>query len=199
MTERDKTEKLKSEVRVTAERLTGWPLALNCARATRGNRAVGKEPSEAFKRMALTCEHSPIRAMMWRISVENVPYFAAMHLVRHKVGCEWFVSSQRSDLTGADRGVKPQDSPVSLTLVANAAALLCISRERLCSRADAATRTVWSEVCRKVGEIDRFLGDYLAPKCVRLGFCPEDGGCGLIDHPATVKKREMLYGKPSEK
>ena len=180
------------EITVTIRKRSGWDRVLDAARITANKEPLlGQEPSEEFKRKMLITEHSPLRLLTFDITICNIPYYAAMHLVRHKVGCEWFVGTQRSDRTGEDRNAKRQDAPVTLMLAANAAALLTISRERMCDKADKATRHIWGEVVKAMSTVDSLLAFYMQPKCIHLGFCPERAECGNIYK--NLKLRQDLY------
>ena len=193
----NKKNDIMEEITVTIRKRSGWDRVLDAARITANKEPLlGQEPSEEFKRRMLITEHSPLRLLTFDITIFNIPYYAAMHLVRHKVGCEWFVGTQRSDRTGEDRNAKRQDAPVTLMLAANAAALLAISRERMCDKADEITQEAWGEVIRAMFGTDRLLALYMQPKCSRLGFCPEMDGCGAADQNFTARLREDLYIKP---
>ena len=122
-------------MKVTVERLTPWSLALDLARNTMGKEEHGKEPSSEWKRKMLLARHSPIQAVFYRIKMDGIPYWVSVHLVRHKVGVDHFVRSQRSDRTGVCRDDLPQSAPVVHEMVANAQAILAISRKRLCWQA----------------------------------------------------------------
>lgn len=65
-----------------------------------------------------------------------------MHFVRHHEGCEKFIHSQREDRRnlGIPRDELPQGSFNDMDMVANAQALINISRKRLCSCASPETR-----------------------------------------------------------
>lgn len=164
----------------TVERLTPWSLALELARNTMGKEGTGSEPSEEWKRKMLRAKHSPIQAVFYHIRLVGVPYWVSVHLVRHKVGVDHWVRSQRTDRTGVDRGSLPQDAPVVHDMVANAQAVMAISRKRLCGCASPETRAAWEAVVeglRKIGETA--LADACVPECVHQGgWCPELAGCG---------------------
>ena len=167
---------------VSIERLTPWSLALECARETMGKHPTGKEPSHEWKVGALTCEHSPIRTVMFAVHMLGIPTFVSVHFVRHKIGVEHFVKSQRSDrsASGASRHDLPQDAPVDHLMVCNAAAILQMARFRLCGKASAETRAVMESIVgtlRTIGETE--LADLCVPRCVQMGGrCPELQGCG---------------------
>lgn len=168
-------------MKVTAERLTPWSLALDLARNTMGKEEHGKEPSSEWKRKMLLARHSPIQAVFYRIKMDGIPYWVSVHLVRHKVGVDHFVRSQRSDRTGVRRDDLPQGAPVVHEMVANAQAILAISRKRLCGQASPETREAWGAVVEALraagGEVE--LADACQPECVVCGgYCPELRCCG---------------------
>lgn len=170
-----------NNIEITAERLTPWSLALELARNTMGKEGNGKEPSSEWKRKMLLARHSPIQAVFYRIKMVGIPYWVSVHLVRHKVGVDHWVRSQRSDRTGVSRDELPQNAPVVHEMVANAQAILAISRKRLCSQASQETRLTWQKVVkalRKAGEVE--LADACQPECIVCGGrCPELKPCGL--------------------
>lgn len=169
-----KSNKFDVEVKL----LTGWDLALDCARETERKEPIGKEPTDGFKRFICEAEHSPLRAVTFKVRLVNIPYFASVHLVRHKFGVEHFVSTQRTDRTGEDRNKKTQDSLVNHTMILNAQELMFISRRRLCAKADPTIIHIWATVCKMVKAIDPILGDYLVPMCHYRHCCPERVSCG---------------------
>ena len=99
-------------------------------------------------------------------------------MVRHKIGIEHFVKTQRSDRTGVDRAQLPQGAPVNHECFANAQALITISRKRLCSCASPETRKAWELVRDEVRKIEPELAHCMVKECVYRGFCPEMFGCG---------------------
>ena len=176
-----------TKIVVTVERLTPWSLALDLARATAGKDENGSEPSGGWKAMMLECRHSPIRAIMFHIRIENLPSWVSVHFVRHKIGIEHYVRSQRSDRTGEDRDKLPQDSFVTHDMIVNADEILSISERRLCGKASPETRGVWEAVCKKFLEIgEKELYEACKPYCVTHGGCREPKTCGYYD--ATFKK-----------
>lgn len=172
--------------RITVERLTSWGLALDLARNTMGKEEHGKEPSSEWKRKMLLARHSPIQAVFFRIRMDGIPYWVSVHLVRHKVGVDHFVRSQRTDRTGVCRDDLPQSAPVVHEMIANAQAILAISRKRLCGQASPETRATWEAVVkalREAGEVE--LADACQPECVVCGgFCPELKSCGRAPRKA---------------
>ena len=154
-----------------------WQDVKNLAMNTVG-KDTGKLPNNSWKKKILLAEHSPIRSLVFTIRFTDIPYYEVMHLVRHKNGVEHFVSTQRTDRTGIDRNALPQDNHISYTMVANAQALITISRKRLCSCADPETRKAWQLVKDEIEKIEPRLAACMVPECVYRGFCPEMKSCG---------------------
>lgn len=155
-----------------------WQAVKNAAMNTVGKEGSKYYPSSEWKRRILMAEHSPIRLLTFTIRLTDIPYWVSVHLTRHKVGVEHFVSTQRTDRTGIDRDELPQSAPVSHTMVINAQALINISRKRLCNQASFATREIWRTVIDQIGEHEPELANLCVPECVYRGFCPEMRSCG---------------------
>jgi hypothetical protein len=115
-----------------------------------------------------------------------------MHLVRHKVGVEFFVKSQRTDRTGVDRDNLPQSEKVNMRIEATAQALINISRKRLCGKAASATRAVWNVVKDTIASVNPELAKVMVPECVYRGFCPELKCCRYI-HTGDYKVERSKY------
>ena len=154
-----------------------WQAVKNAAMNTIGAES-GKYPDTKWKRKILLAEHSPIRLLELTVRITDVPYFVVMHLVRHRVGIEHFVSTQRTDRTGIDRTQLPQGAPVNYTFRANAQAFIAISRKRLCGQAAKETRAVWKAVIEAVRTVELELADCCVPDCIYRGKCQELKCCG---------------------
>ena len=154
-----------------------WKEVLTRARTTVGKEELGKEPSDNFKKRILMAEHSPIRGLIYCFKITNLKSWVATHFVRHHVGVEKWVRTQRSDRTGVSRDELPQGAEVEMELEANAQALINMSRKRLCKQASPETREVMQEIKNKVSERDKFLASVMVKECVYRGFCPEINSC----------------------
>ena len=164
---------------ITVKRVTDWNRVLNAARMTVHKARIEKEPTDAFKKSILMAEHSPIRLLEYDIIVEGIPYYSAMHLVRHFVGVEKFVTTSREDRTGVKREDRKQTDLVDLQLSVNAQSLINVSRKRLCSCADAVTRGIMRDVVEALRAVDPLVAARCVPECIYRGFCPEvDKCCG---------------------
>lgn len=156
-----------------------WREVKDLARATIGKEG-GQDPDSSWKLRILFAEHSPIRQLKYTIRFYDIPYWIAMHFARHKVGVEHYVSTQRDDRTGEDRDSKPQDAPVMYTMVADAQAIINISKVRLCNQAHVETRKAWEKAILEIRKIDPELAMVCVPQCVYRGFCPEFKPCGYV-------------------
>lgn len=149
-------------------------LALN----TIGKKHTGSEVTDKWKYDILKAEHSPIRTLMFTIRL-TIPYFVSVHLVRHKIGIEHFVQSQRNDRqTEYDRNLAPQNSMVSHIIEVNAEQFMFMARRRLCGQADATTRFIMAKLCLEVIKTNPEFEEFLKPMCHYRHECPEFKSCG---------------------
>lgn len=165
-----------------------WEEVANRARTTVGKEELGKEPSGRFKRRILMAEHSPIRGLIYCFKITNLKSWVATHLVRHHVGVEKWVRTQRTDRTGVDRDELPQGALVEMELEANSQALINMARKRLCTQASPETREVMQEIKKEVSKRDEFLARVMVKECVYRGFCPEMQSCNYDKTPAFEKE-----------
>jgi hypothetical protein len=161
-----------------------WRDVADAARTTIRMEEGKKEPGGAWKRRILIAEHSPIRQMTFRWKWSNLRYWVSVHFVRHKIGIEHFVSTQRTDRTGVDRDGTPQSAAVDHECFANAQSLIFISRKRLCRQASPETIAAWRLVLAEVKACEPELYSVCVPECVYRGFCPEFKSCGYADTEA---------------
>ena len=161
-----------------------WRDVADAARTTIRMEEGDREPSNAWKHRILLSEHSPIRQMLFKWKWVNLKYWVSVHFVRHKIGIEHFVSTQRSDRTGVNRDTMPQASPVDHECFANAQALIFISRKRLCKQASPETTEAWRLVLDAMREHEPELHSVCVPECVYRGFCPEFKSCGYAQTEA---------------
>lgn len=168
-------------MKIEITKVTTWNRVLNAARFTVGKEPIDKEPSQAFKTRMVYSEHSPIRLLEFDIKIYDAPSYVAMHLVRHKIGFEPFVATSRPDRTGkkVSRHDQRKDDPTNFQMSVNAAALIAVSRKRLCRHAESTTRELWRQIIDKLAESEPILASVCVPECVYRGFCPEGSTCGF--------------------
>ena len=121
--------------------------------------------------------------------------WVSVHMVRHKIGIEHWVSTQRTDRTGVNRNELPQNSPVNHACEADAQALINISRKRLCNCAARETREAWQAVKNEVAKVEPELASCMVRECVYRGFCPEMFPCGFDKTKAFEKELKAYRGE----
>ncbi len=88
------------------------------------------------------------------------------------------------------RFVFPNATRTNLVMTTNLRALIHMSGLRLCTMAQWEIRRLFQLVRHEVFAVSPFLGSFLAPKCVPLGYCDEDRNrdehCPIRPHKETV-------------
>jgi thymidylate synthase ThyX len=170
---------------VKVKQVTSWERAYEAALSTVGKRPI-KGVTDEWKDKMLMAEHSPIRLVEYDIYLYGIPSFVATHLVRHHIGCEKFVVTNREDR----RNVNPEEinrlTPVDMMITCNAQSLINISRKRLCTCASKETREVWQAVKNAIAEIDPIMAKHMVRECEYRNMCSEIKGCGYY----VLKKRK---------
>ena len=167
-----------------------WREVADAARTTIGMGEGAGEPSSEWKRKILLAEHSPIRKLWIKWKWIDLPYWVSTHIVRHKIGIEHFVRSQRTDRTGIDRSGKSQSAKVEHEVEANAQAMINVSRKRLCNKAADETQKAWLYVVNRLQAYEPELASVCVRECIYRGFCPEMKPCGFTAKPEFEMLRE---------
>jgi thymidylate synthase (FAD) len=88
------------------------------------------------------------------------------------------------------RFVMPNATRTNLIMTVNFRALIHIAGLRLCTMAQWEIRRLFQLIRHEVFAVSPFLGSFLAPKCVPLGYCDEagnrDGHCPIRPHRDEV-------------
>ena len=157
-------------------KLTGLDIARKAIAAT--SRQMSE--STATLDMIYRWEHSPIRTQLFWVEMHDIPTFVSVHLVRHKIGVEHFVQSNRKDRGGDDD--VDRNTPVNHAMLINAQSLINMCRDRLCYQASPETRKVVEDIKAHIWLIDQALYKYLVPECIyRGGNCPQPKPCGVYN------------------
>lgn len=157
-----------------------WKRCKALALATAGLNPRGDVVDMAWRIRMLDCRHSPIRTLMFTIAMD-VPYWVSVHFVRHKIGVEHYVKSQRNDRQDEyDRNDAPQSQIVHHVMDINAPALMNMAEMRLCKKAAPETRECMGEICDAVADVCSEFIPYLVPKCIRENGCHEYKPCGYF-------------------
>ena len=166
-----------------------WARAYKLALGTEG-KETDVIPSDIWRASLIKSEHSPLRTIMYTVGMYDIPYYVAMHLVRHKIGVEWYVKTQRNDRQNDyDRRAARQDTFVNLIMDANLQAIINIGRRRLCDKADVMTQMTWRQVLNAIVDNElslkvRYAIEIMsAPPC---GNCKEFKPCRNI-HEVVAK------------
>lgn len=182
---------MSKELSVKCEIVSGWEWAKRAALKTMGLKPKTVQPTNSWKAKMLLSEHSPIRNVNYYISFNNIRQWVTVHIVRHWLGFVPFVHTQREDRRVLDcsRDELPQGSLNDMDIMANAQALINVSRKRLCNKASKETKEAWMKVREAVREVDPIMADKMVSNCVYRGFCPEMECCGYCQ---TKKFQEEL-------
>lgn len=177
-------------MKVEITKLTSWKDVLNAARFTQRKPLLDKEPSDDFKKKMIRAEHSPLRCLIFFIDFYDIPRYVSDHLVRH-VHAQPFVSTGRSDVLESNlpREEQRMTDLYNMRLLVNAQEIINISKVRCCLKAEKETRTIWSEVIKKLAIEEPILANACIPSCVYRGFCPEIKSCGYV----TSKNFETIH------
>lgn len=167
--------RLRKMIEVIIEKITDSSLMQKACAST----FHGDKPTKITLDKIYKCEHSPIRTQLYWVEIKEIPTFVSTHFVRHKIGVEHFVSTNRIDRGGdvvADR-----NTPIRVhSMLINAQSLINMAKDRLCTGASKETREVMEMIKVCIKNIDPDLYKYLVPKCFyRNGLCPELRSCGL--------------------
>ena len=88
------------------------------------------------------------------------------------------------------RFVMPNATRTNLIMTANLRALIHMSGLRLCTMAQWEIRRLFQLIRHEIFAVSPFLGSFLAPKCVPLGYCDEDRNrdehCPIRPHKDNV-------------
>lgn len=154
-----------------------WQWVKTCTLNTVGKKST-KKPNEEWKKQILEAEHSPIRELWFGIRME-IPYWVSVHFVRHHIGVNHYVQTQRNDRqTKYDRNEAPQGQLVSHIMSVNAQELIFMAHKRLCKQASEETRQVMQEIVRQIIEVEPYMKGLLVPLCAyRNGKCTEMFPC----------------------
>lgn len=153
-----------------------WKWVKTCTLNTVGKKSLS-EPTDEWKQKLVESEHSPLRELWFGIRM-TIPYWVSVHYVRHHIGVNHYVQTQRTDRTHIIRDEQSQGKLVSHIMSVNAQELVFMSHKRLCMQASPETREVMKEICRQVIKVCPQMESVLVPLCkYRNGKCTEFFPC----------------------
>lgn len=159
-------------MKIVAEKITDVSLIRRACEMTMHGQDSNVTLGEMYR-----CEHSPMRTQMFWVEMLGIPTFVSVHFIRHKVGVEHFVTSNRDDRGGS--GNETRWTSVNHGMFLNAQALVNMARKRLCHKSHAETRKVMAALRESVREADPELAVHMVAECVYRGECHELKSCGL--------------------
>lgn len=142
-------------------------------------KSTTKEPTLEWLDKLVEAEHSPIRELWFGIKME-IPYWVSVHFVRHHIGVNHYVQTQRDDRTNnpIPRSQKGQGELVSHIMSINAQELIQMAHKRLCNQASKETREVMQLIVKEVIKVAPYMKNVLVPLCAyRNGKCTEMFSC----------------------
>ena len=150
-----------------------------CVLGTMGKEA-SIQPTDEFIHKILRARHSPAKEIVFKFVLRDVPYWVSVHLVRHNIGVNWYVESQRNDRQNKyDRNSARQDTPITMRCTVNALELMHIANMRLCSKASKETHDLVQTMCFLVENEFPAIKGLLVPMCeYQGGRCDEINTCG---------------------
>ena len=155
-----------------------WEWVKTCTLNTIGKKSA-TAPTDEWKKKLIKAEHSPLRELWFGIRM-TVPYYVSTHYVRHHIGVNHYIQTQRNARqNNYDRSLAPQGAMVSHIMSVNAQELVFMSHKRLCKQADPYTNAVMKEIVRQVVTVCPEFKEVLVPLCkYRNGICTEFYPCG---------------------
>lgn len=182
-------------MKVSFVRLVGPEWMTGAMRTTSGgDMQTVKLPSlEMWKKMIVSSGgvgHSPLRAVTYRVYVLDVPSWVTVHYVRHHVGVQFYVKSQRHE----GRENEPQGELINMMFDINAHALLTMAKARTCHKAAQETREVMKSLRHEMilngDDYDKMLAEVMVPPCEWYHCCFEPSPCGKLRNLLTTKETQ---------
>jgi hypothetical protein len=161
----------------------------------------GSVPTQNKTRISLAkwiaSEHSPIRALQFKIKLIGIPAYVAYHFKTHAAGVAVQVTeSNRADYEDMYGKVVTTDrlAPVTHTMIVNAQTLIDMAYDRLCTTADVNTVKVMEAIKDSVHEVNPVVARFMVVKCVfRGGLCPETFAKCYYNHTPKFRKEFNDY------
>src|SRR6266550_1330744 len=136
---------------------------------------------------------STIEHVVFTFAISGVSRTLSHQLVRHRAGVAFDLYGEMlgAGIPGEDaRFVFPNATRTNLVMTTNLRALIHMSGLRLCTMAQWEIRRLFQLIRHEVFAVSPFLGSFLPPKCVPLGYCDEfnnrDGHCPIRPHKDRV-------------
>lgn len=166
-----------------------WQMVYNICRSTMRklpdeeftNKFIeGLKVSNDWKEKILNSRHSPIRRLHFTFLLQNIPHWVHVHLVRHHIGNDWFVTTSRNDRQKEfDRTKATQNHPTSMMYHGNAESVINMFQTRLCNVCSKETKDVFENLKIEILKTNPEFSSVLVKPCeYNKGICHEIKSCG---------------------
>jgi thymidylate synthase (FAD) len=98
---------------------------------------------------------------------------------------------------GEARRVLPEATLTNIVVTFNLRELIHICNQRLCKRAQEEIRQMVRLIAIDAGRAVPFIRKYLVPKCIELGYCPEENSCKMTPSKAEVLEAYAILKEQS--
>jgi len=78
------------------------------------------------------------------------------------------------------RYILPNATISNIVMTMNYREILHTASLRLCPRAQWEIRELFGWIKWEIKKVSRFLASFIMPRCISLGYCPEEKSCGLM-------------------
>ena len=147
----------------------------------------------------LASEHSPIRDLIFTIDFYGIKNYVAAHLKTYNRDViSNITESNRTDYAAkyGKQVSNDRETPTNHHMTLNAAAIIKISRDRICNEASVDTIKVWRKVREGMENINPEMAKFMVPECVyRNGLCPHFHSKCTYNTTKKFKKELEEYKK----
>ncbi len=78
------------------------------------------------------------------------------------------------------RYILPNAAKTNIVMTMNFREILHTASLRLCPRAQWEIRQLFAWIKWEIKKVSKFLASFIVPRCITLGYCPEEKTCGLM-------------------
>jgi len=180
-------------MKITVTKLTGRDVVKRAMLTTQGKHAITPDMSDETLTVQLLGLHSTLEVYIWEVLIEGCPEREHTHIVRHEeIGK--FVSTSRPDWSDESTHGSRM---IRLFIPTNRLVEIC--EDRLCGAAWKGTRAIFSQIKKKVSEIDPLVSWFLTPPCSKRGYCTEVRSyCGYLTTQKCTDERKFIIDVSAE-
>jgi len=144
--------------------------------------SLGKRQSKITEHEAYQQEHSILQFGEWLIQSNELCRAGCLQMKTYNKRDGFYSLMQTSRPDRTERGhMMDRNEPLWFIAKLSDAAMIHISKQRLCQTAEEATSIWWIRVHARVKAIEPELAARMVPECITRGFCKEPVCCGYIN------------------